>query len=62
MEEGASVIITSSKLSGAKLASVIINLENKPEQINEMERQAKNLSKPKASERIADECYKLTNH
>jgi hypothetical protein len=27
-----------------------------------MEKQAKNLSKPKASERIADECYKLTAH
>jgi UDP-N-acetylglucosamine--N-acetylmuramyl-(pentapeptide) pyrophosphoryl-undecaprenol N-acetylglucosamine transferase len=62
VEEGASVIIPSSRLSGAKLASVIINLENNPEQINEMERQAKNLSKPKASERIADECYKLINH
>jgi len=60
VEEGASVMITSSKLNGAKLASVIINLENRPEQINKMGKQAKNLSKPKASERIADECYKLT--
>jgi len=60
VEEGASIMITSSRLNGTKLASVIINLENNPEQINEMEKQAKNLSKPKASERIADECYKLT--
>ena len=60
VEEGASIMITSSRLSGTRLASVIINLENRPEQINEMEKQAKNLSKPKASERIADECYKLT--
>jgi UDP-N-acetylglucosamine--N-acetylmuramyl-(pentapeptide) pyrophosphoryl-undecaprenol N-acetylglucosamine transferase len=60
VEEGASIMINSSRLNGAKLASVIINLESRPEQINKMEKQAKNLSKPKASERIADECYKLT--
>lgn len=62
VEEGASVMITSSRLSGSRLASVIINLENRPEQISEMEKQAKNLSTPRASERIADECYKLTAH
>ncbi len=60
VEEGAAVMIQSSRLSGEKLASVIINLENRPEQISKMEEQAKTLSKPKASERITDECYKLT--
>ena len=60
VEEGAAIMILSSRLSGEKLASVIINLENRPEQITRMEDQAKALSKPKASERIADECYKLT--
>ena len=60
VEEGASVMIQSSRLSGEKLASVIINLENRPEQIKKMEEQAKALSKPKASERITDECYKLS--
>jgi len=59
VEEGASVMIPSSKLNGEKLASLIVNLENRPDQIKNMEEQAKALSKPKASERIADECYKL---
>ena len=59
VEEGAAIMITSSKLSGTRLAAEIINLESRPDQINEMEKQAKNLSTPRASERIANECYKL---
>jgi len=61
VEEGASVMILSQRLTGDKLASIIINLENRPEQISRMAEQAKTLSKPKAGERIADECYKLAN-
>lgn len=59
VEEGAAVMIPARRLDGDKLASVIINLENRPEQISRMAEQARSLSKPKAAERIADECYKL---
>jgi UDP-N-acetylglucosamine:LPS N-acetylglucosamine transferase len=52
-------MIHSKELSGKTLSSLIMNLEKDRGKLQQMENQAKTLSRPKAAETIVDECYRL---
>ena len=59
VDNGAALMIHSSELSGKILSSLIINLEKDRGKLQQMEDQAGTLSRPKAAEKIVDECYRL---
>ena len=60
VNSGASLMLLPEELTGARLATLIADLMENREKLQEMESRAAELSMPKAAETITNECFRLT--